>query len=175
MLEPVLTGDPWQNRRMQTELPTDALLARYAVSDDGTVLPHYTDCFTTVIPTETGLAAYVYAFYTTPLFRSERLVLRLLGMRSSDADITAMLEGEQQHFAAWTVEDRTDDQLLMCDVNARTRSWFRVEPDADGTRLYFGSAVTAEGERPPGGYRILLKLHRFYSRRLLRAAVRRLM
>ncbi len=159
---------------MQTTLPGDALLARYAVADDGTALPHYTDCFATTVAMRVDLASYVHAFYTTPLFRSERLVLRLLGMRSSDADIEALLAGRQQHFAAWTLEDRTDDQLLMCDVNERTRSWFRVVPQVPDTKLYFGSAVIADSDRPPGGYRLLFKLHRFYSRHLLRAAVRRL-
>ena len=159
---------------MQTTLPGDALLARYAVADDGAALPHYTDCFATIVPRAVDLATYVRAFYTTPLFRSERLVLRLLGMHSSDADIEALLDGRQQQFAAWTIEDRTDDQLLMCDVNERTRSWFRVAPDGSVTRLYFGSAVIADGDRLPHGYRVLLKLHRFYSRHLLRAAARRL-
>ena len=159
---------------MQTTLPGDALLARYAVDKGGSELPHYTDCFTTTVPMAVDLAAYVQAFYTTPLFRSERLVLRLLGMRSSDADIDALLAGQQQHFAAWTLEDRSDDQLLMCDVNARTRSWFRVVPEGEGTTLYFGSAVIADGERLPGSYQALLSAHRFYSRQLLRAAVRRL-
>ncbi len=159
---------------MQTSLPNDALLARYAATEDGEALPHYTDCFVTTLPKAIDLESYVGAFYTTPLFRSERLILRLLGMRSSDADIEALLAGRQQHFAAWTLEDRTDDQLLMCDIRERTRSWFRVVPDESSTRLYFGSAVIADGDRPPGGYRALLSLHQLYSRLLLRAAARRL-
>ena len=159
---------------MQTTLPGDALLARYAVSEEGAVLPHYTDCFATTVPLAVDLATYVHAFYTTPLFRSERLVLKLLGMRSSDADIESLLAGRQRHFAAWTLEDRSDDQLLMCDVNVRTRSWFRVTPDGASTRLYFGSAVIASGDGLPRRYRILLGLHRFYSRRLLLAAAKKL-
>ena len=159
---------------MQTTLPTSALLSRYAFEDNGTELPHYTDCFVTSTSASVDLRTYVYAFYTTPLFRSERLVLRLLGMRSRDEDITDVLDGRRSSFAAWTVEDRTDTELLMCDVNARTRSWFKVDPDATGTRLYFGSAVTADGNELPGSYRALLKLHRFYSRRLLMAAERSL-
>ncbi len=159
---------------MQAPLPEDALLARYAVDEGGAALPHYTDCFVADIPTAVDLAAFVYAFYTTPLFRSERFVLRLLGMRSSDSDIDALLAGQQKHFAAWTLEDRTDSQLLMCDVNARTRSWFRVVAEGSGTKLYFGSAVIADGERLPASYRALLGVHRLYSRHLLLAAVRRL-
>ncbi len=159
---------------MQTSLPEDALLARYVVSDEGAALSHYTDCFATNVPLVVDLATYVHAFYTTPLFRSERLVLRLLGMPSSDADIDGLLAGRQQDFAAWTLEDRTDDQLLMCDVNARTRSWFRTVPHENETTLYFGSAVMADGDSMPGAYRALLPMHRFYSRRLLKAAARRL-
>ncbi len=159
---------------MRTTLAGDALLARYAVAGDGAALPHYTDCFATTVPIAVDLATFVHAFYTTPLFRSERLVLRLLGMHSTDADIEALLAGRQQHFAAWTLEDRTDDQLLMCDIRERTRSWFRVAPEGSDTRLYFGSAVIADGDRPKSGYRVLLRLHRFYSRKLLRAAARRL-
>ncbi len=159
---------------MQTVLNKDALLARYATTEDGTALNHYTDCFVTRVSPAIDLTTFVRAFYTTPLFRSERLILRLLGMRSSDADIDALLAGRQQHFAAWTLEERTDDQLLMCDVNARTRSWFRVAPDESGTTLYFGSAVIASGETLPGSYRALLPMHRLYSRQLLRAAARRL-
>ena len=159
---------------MQTTLPGDALLARYAVADDGASLPHYTDCFVTTVPIAADLATYVHAFYTTPLFRSERLVLRLLGMHSSDADIEALLSGQQDHFAAWTLEDRTEDQLLMCDINKRTRSWFRVVSEGTGSRLYFGSAVIADGDGLKASYRALLKLHQFYSRHLLRAAARRL-
>lgn len=155
---------------MQTSLPASALLSRYAIGDDGAELPHYTDCFTTSVSSAVDLETYVYAFYTTPLFRSERLVLRLLGMPSRDEDIADMLEGRRDSFAAWTVEDRSETELLMCDANARTRSWFKVESGTTGTRLYFGSAVTADGKHPPRGYRILFKLHRFYSRRLLKAA-----
>ncbi|MEM9403535.1 MAG: hypothetical protein AAGA44_13745 [Pseudomonadota bacterium] len=159
---------------MQTSLPDDALLARYAVTDDGEALPHYTDCFTTQIEHSVNLTAYVRAFYTTPLFRCERFILRLLGMGSSDDDIDALLAGQQTHFAAWTQEDRSDDQLLMCDIHARTRSWFRVVPEVSGTRLYFGSAVVIDGEQMRAPFRAMIPMHRFYSRQLLRAATRRL-
>ena len=159
---------------MRTTIPEDALLRRYAVSESGEALPHYTDCFVTTVPLAVNLATYVGAFYKTPLFRSERLVLRLAGMPSKDRDIELLLAGQQTHFAAWTVEDRTEDQLLMCDVNARTRSWFRVVPKREVTDLYFGSAVIANGDELPYSYRVLLGIHRFYSRCLLRAAARRL-
>jgi hypothetical protein len=72
-------------------------------------------------------------------------------------------------FAAWSVEAHTGNQLLMCDFQGRTRSWFMVS----GTRLLFGSAVvpvTVTESR----FRWLLGLHRLYSRALLRAARSRL-
>ena len=164
-----------QWRGMQTELPVDALLSRYARDADGRALAHYTDCFELTIDDSVDLRAFVRAFYTTALFRSERIVLSLAGLRSSDADVDRLLDGHQEHFAAWTVEDRTHDQLLMCDVKRRTRSWFMTEPVASGTRLRFGSAVTAsDAESIPRAYSILLRLHRLYSRALLRAAWRRL-
>ena len=161
---------------MQTELPKDSLLGRYAIDASGLPLPHYTDCFQLDLETKATLDDFVRAFYTTPLFRCERFVLALAGLRSKDSDIDGVLAGQQQHFAAWTVEDRKSNQLLMCDVNARTRSWFMVEPANVGTNLYFGSAVTsANGARLPRRYAWLLGLHRLYSRALLNAAVRRLL
>ena len=160
---------------MQTELPPGALLSRYALDANGEPLPHYTDCFRLDIDRDLSLAEFVTAFYTTPLFRCERFVLSLAGLGSSDADIEAMLDGQQENFAAWNVEDRNDDQLLMCDVNQRTRSWFMVAPADGGTRLYFGSAVIAAGgDALPWRYAVLLRLHRSYSRALLRGARRRL-
>ena len=159
---------------MRTTIPEGAFLRRYAVSESGEALPHYTDCFVTTVPLAVTLSTYVDAFYTTPLFCSERLLLRLAGMPSNDTEIDMLLSGQQTHFAAWTLEDRTDDQLLMCDVNARTRSWFRVVPKREVTDLYFGSAVIANGDELPYSYRVLLGIHRFYSRCLLRAAARRL-
>jgi len=159
---------------MQASPPEDALLARYTVSDDGTPLPHYTDCFSAQVSRAVDIEAFLHAFYTTPLFRCERLILRLFGLRSTDAGIDTFLAGRQQRFAAWTLEDRSDDQLLMCDVYGRTRSWFRVAREGTATRLYFGSAVVADGARLPMLYRALLPAHRFYSRQLLNAAARKL-
>ena len=154
---------------MNCELPADALLARYGP-------PHYTDCFTAVVAGDVSLGEYVYAFYTAPLFRCERMILRLIGRGSSDADADRLVKGAQDSFAAWSVEDRTDNQLLMCDFQSRTRSWFQVAPATAGTRLHFGSAVTTDADKdaPPPRFRILLGLHRVYSKLLLRGAIRRL-
>jgi len=159
---------------MQIPLPDDALLGRYRLREGEH--DHYTDCFSVTCPAEIGLDAFVTAFYTTPLFRCERFVLRLAGIRSADADIADMLSAGRPGFAAWQVEDRCDNQLLLTDLAGSTRSWFMVAPaGTQGTQLYFGSAVIArESHRLPLLYRLLLGLHRLYSRLLLGAAARRL-
>ena len=153
---------------METELPSNALLARYGP-------PHYTDCFSATVPGEVSLEEFVYAFYTAPLFRCERIILKLIGRGSSDTDALRLVQNHGERFAAWTLEDRTEDQLLMCDFRSRTRSWFMVRRHEGTATLYFGSAVTAADDAGPhSGNRILLGLHRSYSRLLLRGAVRRL-
>ena len=122
-----------------------------------------------------SLEEFVYAFYTAALFRCERLILKLIGRGSSDADALRLVQNDSERFAAWTVEDRTQDQLLMCDFRSRTRSWFMVRNHDQISTLYFGSAVIApDNTDPRSSYRILLELHRTYSRLLLRGAVRRL-
>ncbi len=153
---------------MDAPLPEDALLARYGP-------PHYTDCFATTVAGNVSLAEFVYAFYTAPLFRCERIILKLIGRGSTDADALRLVQAEGDVFAAWTVEDRSGTQLLMCDFQSRTRSWFRVEAADAGTTLYFGSAVIKDDKaEQKTGFGILLGLHRLYSRLLLRGAVRRL-
>lgn len=157
-------------------LPPDALLARY--SEAGA----YADCYGVEVEGTVSLAAYVAAFYTGRLFRLERLLLRLfLSKPSTDAQARQVAAGEVAEFAAWRVEGRRADQLLMCDVAGRTRSWFMVaQPSPGRTLLYFGSAVVpkidrASGERRMGVlFNALLGFHKLYSRALLGAAASRL-
>lgn len=155
-------------------LPTGALLACY---QDG----HYTDCFSLHVQGTFTHQQFVEAFYTTPLFKTERFVLRwLVGRPSTDDDVKRLAAGDTQAFAAWTVEDRAQDQLLLCDFRGKTRSWLMVEPVGGATRLYFGSAVIKAVSRDDGtpemerSFSLLLGLHKLYSRALLRAAARRL-
>jgi hypothetical protein len=153
-------------------LPDGALLAVYR--DQGA----YTDCYAVDIGHAVTQAEFVRAFYTSRLFKLERFVLKwLVAKPSSDPDAAALATGERNAFAAWTVEGRTDDQLLMCDYQSRTRSWFMTAPiDRGGTRLYFGSAVVPN--RPNGrpdrafgwAFRWLLGFHKIYARGLLKAA-----
>lgn len=152
-------------------VPRDGQLHRY-VERSGC----YTDCFEVMHPMEADLPAFIDAFYTTWLFRLERAVLALsLRRRIRDADVTALAAGAEA-FAAWTVEDRAEGQILLCDLSGATRSWLAVAPKEGGTtRLLFGSAVVpAQGKELPVVIRALIPLHRFYSRALLRAAEWRL-
>lgn len=161
------------------ELPRSALLGAY--SGGGA----YADCFTVDVPRHVSQAEYVNAFYTTALFKVERTLLAWFAARpSSDAQVRALAEGSANAFAAWTVERREADQLLLRDFVGRTRSWLMSAPSGSvgqgATRLYFGSAVVAAGPVRPGQARMgwafhaLLGFHKLYSRALLSAAVRRL-
>lgn len=157
-------------------IPDGALLDKYR--DDESA---YADCFSTAVSGSVPLGSFVVAFYTTWLFRLERVVLKhLAGKPSSDRDARRLADGDADTFAAWQVEDRSAHELLMCDFRGRTRSWFRVAPveSATGPRtlLQFGSAVVPRPGKPVigRGYRALLGLHRAYSRLLLGAARARL-
>jgi hypothetical protein len=155
-------------------LPDQALLSRYREKKA------FTDCYIVDVPQPVSLARYVEAFYTTPLFKLERFVLLAVGKPSSDADAGLLAQGTSARFAAWTVEGRTDDQILLCDFLGKTRSWLMCVPQPGGTRLYFGSAivpkrVSATGKVSLGaGFHLLLGFHRLYSRGLLSAAAKQL-
>jgi hypothetical protein len=159
-------------------VPEDALLRTFRGGVHPERWGRYADCFAVNIDRNVTLAQFVFAFYTSPLFRLERGLLRLLiNAPSSRADARAIADGTSDEFAAWYVGQRTATQLLMCDRYERTRSWFRVEPERDGgTRLRFGSAVAAEpGEKTdvpqrPAAFSLLLWFHVLYSQALLRAA-----
>lgn len=160
-------------------LPEDALLRRYA-GDGG-----YADCYAVEVDGAVSLPQYLLAFYTGRLFRVERAILRLVvGKPSSDAQVLQLAAGAINTFAAWTVEARDDQQLLLSDYRGRTRSWLMAVPVAGApamrTRLYFGSAVVplrvaADGAPRMGWlFHALLGFHRLYSRLLLRGALARL-
>jgi hypothetical protein len=151
------------------------LLRRYA--DAGA----YTDCYAADIAARVSFAAYVEAFYVGSAFRPERLVLGLIGKSSNDADARRLAHGEAETFAAWSVEARAADQLLLCDFQNRTRSWLMCEArEGEGTRLYFGSAVVPVGVGSGAGrlgfpFDALLGFHQLYSCVLLGGARGRLL
>ena len=154
--------------------PAHALHLRYVAQGA------YLDCYTTVVRGAVSLVQFVEAFYTTLLFKLERLILFLLLKPSTDSDARRLAHGESNAFAAWTVEARTEDQLLMRDFLGRTRSWFMIAlEDWDGdivTRLYFGSVVVASVNKRTGKRELglpalaSLPIHKLYSRVLLGAA-----
>jgi hypothetical protein len=152
-------------------LPEGALLGAYARTDA------YADCYVADVAGTIACARYIEAFYTTPLFKLERLILGFAVSRpSTDAQARQLADAQIDAFAAWRVEARTHDQLLMCDLFGNTRSWFMAAPipaEPTRTRLYFGSAVTETAMRRPL-FGKLLGLHVRYSKALLSAARRRI-
>jgi hypothetical protein len=162
-----------------SELPADALLGKYRKSGA------YADCYAVDVSPPVSQAAYVEAFYTSAVFKIERLLLAwFLSRPATDQQAHLLANGKLDAFAAWTVEGRDARQLLLCDFQGRTRSWLMSAPvdvnGSPGTRLYFGSAVVPVVDRRTGQttmgfvFRALLGFHKLYSRVLLRAAVARL-
>ena len=120
-----------------------------------------------------SLAELIESFYSSPLFKAERLVLRFLAKApSTRADVVALAAGMSDKFAVWTVEDRRDDEILLGAADGRTKSWLRVVPTKAGTTLNFGSVVVPvrnkRGKLVKGPvFDALLKPHKIYSRMLL--------
>jgi hypothetical protein len=167
----------------QDAVPEDALLRTYRGGAHPGRWRESGDCFAVSVDRVVSLAEFVFAFYTSPLFRIERAILALLaGAPSADSEARELADGSGTSFAVWRVGERTTTQLLMCDRYERTRSWFRVVPLSDGmTLLQFGSAVAARGGQPSeikargSFFRLLLKFHVVYSQVLLNAAKRGVM
>ena len=163
-----------------TPVPIDTSLHRLRLAG------HFTDCFTTVIPTAVALPQFIEAFYTTPLFKAERLVLRLLlRQRTTDRQAHELANGTRTTFAVWRVAERTTDEILLSDESGRTSSWLMIREEASGpiraTCLLFGSAIKPTAQSASGTpqlspmFRAILGLHTVYSIKLLQAAARRLM
>lgn len=157
-----------------TSVPEHSLLQRY--SDSGA----YVDCYTTEFSARASHSQFVEAFYTTPLFRLERLVLGAVASCSStDAQVKELAHGQRESFAAWQVESRAPNEVLL--RAGRTRSWLMVSAsDGARTRLMFGSAVLPKPSAQSGSghlggtFRALLGFHKLYSRALLLSARLRL-
>lgn len=153
-------------------LPEQALLQRYRSSGA------FTDCYRSEITAAVTHAEFVQAFYTTWLFKLERLILKwVVDLPSTDAQAQQLAQGGSEQFAAWRVEERSDNQLLLTDYRGRTRSWLMTHAIGAGehrrTWLYFGSAVVAAqpgGQDIGRGFRLLLGFHKLYSRLLLYSA-----
>ena len=161
------------------ELPAGALLRKYLHGGG------YADCYFVEVARPVSHVEFVEAFYTTAIFKVERqLLARFVAKPSTDRDARELARGELDYFAAWTVEARSPDQVLLADFQGRTRSWLMCAPATTNasprTRLYFGSAVvppTRARSRQEGmgvTFKALLGFHKLYSRALLRAAASRL-
>jgi len=160
-------------------LPENALLNTY--QQHGA----YTDCYCTEISNAVTHSQFVHAFYTTSVFKLERLILKwVVSKPSSDEQVVLLANAETDTFAAWSVENRCENQLLLCDYQKRTRSWLMTEhvegENGIRTRLYFGSAVvpiknTKTGSASFGlGFHALSWFHKIYSVVLLFSAKSRL-
>ncbi len=163
-----------------TDLPEAALL-RQLQRNGG-----HTDCYTTQLPISVTQAQYIEAFYTTSLFKAERMVLRLLAFKpSTDQGARDLAQGRSDAFAVWRVAQRRPEQILLTDQTGRTSSWLMAVPDegpaGGATRLFFGSAVTSRTNHTTGRrelglvFHALLGFHKLYSRLLLQAAAARLL
>ena len=161
------------------EIPPDSLLRKY---NDGM---GFADCYVIEVAGTVSQATFIEAFYTSPLFKLERTILKHLASKpATDADAQRLAAGRSDRFSAWRVEGRSSSELLLADFTGRTRSWLMALPldgptKATATRLYFGSAVvpmSISGSGEPGMgwlFHALLGFHRLYSRLLLRAASQR--
>ncbi len=144
----------------------------------------YADCFTVRIAGIVSFSEYVEAFYTSPIFKAERLILRVFaGRPSTDQQAHELATGARDTFAVWRVDCRSPTELLL--KEGRTCSWLRIVPPVSGedqnTVLMFGSAVFS-GNQDRGTtsqmgllFRLLIGPHLIYSRLLLAAARRQLM
>jgi len=160
-------------------VPDNSLLHKYSM--DGA----YVDCYSTEIHRKVSFPDFVFAFYTTHLFKLERIILKFTVSRpSTDFQAKQLAYDEVEKFAAWHVEKRNENEILMCDLVGRTRSWLMVAPldtaSNARTRLYFGSAIVPTrnwktGELSLGFvFQALLGFHKIYSRLLLYSAMSRI-
>ncbi|MFT6876753.1 MAG: hypothetical protein ACI9XK_004894 [Granulosicoccus sp.] len=164
-----------------TEVPDDSLLAQYRIESTGKVANNYCDCYSIVVNRKIDLDEFVYAFYTSTIFRFERKILAIvLGIPSTDENAKQLSLGQADCFSAWTVETRLDNEILLWVRKSRTGSWFMVreneEPVAGGTELLFGSVVLPGKDQKGFGilFHSLMGFHKLYSKALLYSAKKRL-
>ena len=129
----------------------------------------YADCYVIDVPGVVAQEDFVVAFYTSPLFKAERTILKYLASKpATDADVKHLTAGQSDKFAAWIVERRSPSELLLVDFTGRTRSWLMTTPVVP--RSNRGGKSSGMGF----GFYALLGFHRLYSRLLLSAASRNL-
>jgi len=152
-------------------LPPDAALNTYAARE-----ATHTDCFFIDVPGFLTLQTYIELFFDTWLFRLERHILTLAGFGPAGLpQIQALANGQSEIFAAWMVETRKPNQILMKVGNGHIRTWLQCDLMETGSRLYFGSAVLPNPKtlRPNRLTAALTPLHLIYAKALLGAAARK--
>ena len=158
-------------------LPPQSLLARKRGPEC------YRDAFRASVAGEVSLGELVTAFFSSRAFLAERMALHLIGRGADHADIAALAAGRTERFAAWQMEAREENELLMHDFLDQTCCWLAVStrgpdgaldgplpvPERGRTFIWFGTGV-----REVGGpiMRNLQGAHRFYARQLLAGAAR---
>ena len=152
-------------------VPADSLLDRYS-----SMRGAYIDSHLTEIRGHVSVHEFIFAFYMTPLFKLERLILWTLSLPSTDMQAKQLADGTGERFGAWIVEGIGEHELLLCDVFRRTRSWLMAIDSDMQTRLYFGYAVVPKKGKTSleFGSRMLLRFHGLYSVMLLYAAALRI-
>lgn len=161
-----------------TDLPDIALSKPYQEKGG------YTDCFYIDVPRNVTFEQYIEAFYTTRFFKAERHLLSWFARRpSTDEEARELAVATRDQFAAWSVEGRAANQILMCDYMSKTRSWLMTEDLSNDTetktRLYFGSVVVPSGSSGKEAsfgflFHALSGFHLVYSKALLKSAYRSL-
>jgi len=79
-------------------VPADTMLGKYLVNGA------YTDCYMTEISGPVSFSEFIFSFYTTPLFKIERLILKLsVSKPSTDVQARKLANSEINKFAAVTL------------------------------------------------------------------------
>ena len=152
------------------EIPAQGLLGRYNLVEHA-----YTDCFKTQIDQSVSFEKYAHAFFTSPVFKLERVLIALTtGKKTTEKSVDDLISGQSNDFAVWQVEDRTDNQILMKVGDGQIRTWLMSEQDEGHTNMYFGSAILPRNEKGDKGFlfHALLGFHKLYARTLLWLAKR---
>ncbi|MCP5076193.1 MAG: hypothetical protein GY947_23225 [Rhodobacteraceae bacterium] len=156
------------NRVRSCDLSYDSLLRQATAGA-------YWDCYTCRVDIVASLEAFVLAFYSSRAFWPERALLSAAGLVCRLEQAAEMVQGTADQYAAWTVEARNRDEMLMRDVRGVTRSYFSVRELERGTELRFGSGVGTGEKEMSRVMKLLQPFHRWYSRVLLTAARERLL
>lgn len=163
------------------DLPEDSLLAQYETESTANVAKNYCDCYSITINRKIDLQEFVYAFYTSKVFRIELRILSIaLGIPATNEHAKQLSLGNTDSFSAWTVETRLSNEILLREPKSRTGSWFMVrqdvESDSGATELFFGSVVFPKKNQKGFGvlFHSLMGFHKYYSCALLYSAKKRL-